>query len=250
MQLKAVIVDDEKGARESLHNLVQKFCPQIEVSAKAENIEDAYTKIVTHNPELVFLDIEMPNGNGFDLLKKFSELKFDIIFTTAYDHYAIKAIKYSAIDYLLKPIDIDDLKNSVLRVLQKRENKALQNEQILSLLNNIKPDQKEKKVALPEGDGLTFVNIKDIVRCESDGNYTTIILQENKRIVTSRTLGEYEELFANEGFFRIHRSHLIQLNHLKKYIKGEGGYAIMSDGSQVEVSRRKKTEFLEKLSSM
>ncbi len=248
MAINVIIIDDEKGARESLHKLIEKYCPQITVAAKATNIDEAYQLIKELSPQLIFLDIEMPNGSGFDLLKKFDHIHFDIIFTTAYDHYAIKAIKYSAIDYLLKPIDIDDLKNAIQRVLQKQKNKSIQNEQLLSLLNNIKPEQTDKKIALHEGDGLTFVRLKDIIRCESDGNYTTIILEGNRKIVTSKTLGEYEELFANENFFRIHRSHLIHLHHLKKYIRGEGGYVIMSDGSQVEVSRRKKQEFLDKLS--
>lgn len=248
MALNVIIIDDEKGARESLHKLIEKYCPQISVTAKAANIDEAYHLINQLSPQLIFLDIEMPNGSGFDLLQKFNHINFDIIFTTAYDHYAIKAIKYSAIDYLLKPIDIDDLKNAVKRVLQKQKDKTIQNEQLLSLLNNIKPEQNDKKIAIHDGDGLTFVNLKDIVRCESDGNYTTIILDGNKKIVTSKTLGEYEELFANENFFRVHRSHLIHLHHLKKYIKGEGGYVIMSDGSQVEVSRRKKQEFLDKIS--
>lgn len=248
MILKVIIIDDENGARESLHNLIEKYCPQLEIVAKATNIEDAYKLINELAPQLIFLDIEMPNGNGFDLLQKFSSINFDVIFTTAYDHYAIKAIKYSAIDYLLKPIDIDDLKSAVEKVIQKQNDKLIKNEQILSLLNNLKPEQADKKIALHEGDGLTFVRLKEIIRCESDGNYTTIILEGNKRIVTSKTLGEYEELFSNENFFRIHRSHLIHLNHIKKYIKGEGGYVIMSDGSQVEVSRRKKQEFLDKIS--
>jgi two-component system LytT family response regulator len=248
MAIKVIVIDDEKGARESLHNLIDKYCPQIEVAAKASNIDEAFKLINELSPQLIFLDIEMPNGNGFDLLQKFDSINFDIIFTTAYDHYAIKAIKYSAIDYLLKPIDIDDLKNAVERVVKKQKDKTIQNEQLLSLLSNIKPEQNDKKIALHDGDGLTFVRLKEIIRCESDGNYTSIILEGNKRIVTSKTLGEYEELFSNENFFRVHRSHLIHLHHIKKYIKGEGGYVLMSDGSQVEVSRRKKQEFLDKLS--
>lgn len=250
MALKVILIDDEKGARESLHNLIIKYCPQLEVIAKASNIDEAYKLINELSPQLIFLDIEMPNGNGFDLLQKFTTINFDIIFTTAFDHYAIKAIKYSAIDYLLKPIDIDDLRNAIERVLLKQKNKNLQNEQILSLLSNIKPEQNDKKIALHEGDGLTFVRLKDIVRCESDGNYTTIILEGNKRIITSKTLGEYEELFSNDNFYRVHRSHLIHLHHIIKYIKGDGGYVLMSDGSQIEVSRRKKQEFLDKLSQI
>lgn len=245
---KAVIVDDELGARESLAKMLEKNCKNIEVVAKADNMMNAFVEITNHQPDLVFLDIEMSNGNAFDLLEKFKQINFNIIFVTAYDHYAIKAIKFSAIDYILKPIDPEELVKAVSRFESQHENKSSLDKKFKTLLSNVKPENKLKKVGIPDGDGLIFINLSDIIRCDSDGNYTYFLLTTGKKIVASRTLGEYEQMFADDNFFRIHRSHLINLEHVKKYIKGEGGYVVMSDNSQVEVSRRNKNEFLERLS--
>ena len=246
--IKAIIVDDELGARESLLKMVEKNCKNIEVVAKADSMTTAFEAINKHQPDLVFLDIEMPNGNAFDLLEKFKEIDFDIIFTTAYDHYAIKAIKFSAIDYILKPIDSEELVQAVQRFEEKNVQKNMLDKKFKALLSNIRPENKLKKVGIPDGDGLIFINLSDIIRCDSDGNYTFFVLTTGKRILASRTLGEYEQMFIDDNFFRVHRSHLINLQHVKKYIKGEGGYVIMGDNSQVEVSRRNKTDFLEILS--
>jgi two-component system LytT family response regulator len=247
--IKAIIVDDELGARESLSKMIEKNCKQLEIVAKADSALAAFEAITTKQPQLVFLDIEMPNGNAFDLLEKFKEINFNIIFTTAYDHYAIKAIKFSAVDYILKPIDPEELVEAVKRFEKKQQGEpSVLDKQFKTLLSNVRPENKLKKVGIPDGDGLIFINLSDIIRCESDGNYTFFILTSGKKIIASRTLGEYEQMFTEDNFFRIHRSHLINLQHVKKYIKGEGGYVIMSDDSQVEVSRRNKNEFLEKLS--
>lgn len=247
--IKAIIVDDELGARESLSKMIEKNCKQLEIVAKADSAQAAFEAITSKKPDLVFLDIEMPNGNAFDLLEKFKEINFNIIFTTAYDHYAIKAIKFSAVDYILKPIDPEELTEAVKRFEKKQQGEPnVLDKQFKTLLSNVRPENKLKKVGIPDGDGLIFINLSDIVRCESDGNYTFFILTNGKKIIASRTLGEYEQMFTEDNFFRVHRSHLINLQHVKKYIKGEGGYVIMTDDSQVEVSRRNKNEFLEKLS--
>lgn len=247
--IKAIIVDDELGARESLSKMIEKNCKQLEIVAKADSALAAFEAITNKQPQLVFLDIEMPNGNAFDLLEKFKEINFNIIFTTAYDHYAIKAIKFSAVDYILKPIDPEELVEAVKRFEKKQQGEpSVLDKQFKTLLSNVRPENKLKKVGIPDGDGLIFINLSDIIRCESDGNYTFFILVTGKKIIASRTLGEYEQMFTEDNFFRIHRSHLVNLQHVKKYIKGEGGYVIMSDDSQVEVSRRNKNEFLEKLS--
>lgn len=248
--IKAIIVDDELGARESLSKMLEKNCSNVQIVAKADSMLSAYEAIINLHPDLVFLDIEMPNGNAFDLLEKIKEIDFDIIFTTAYDHYAIKAIKFSAIDYILKPIDPEELLQAVKRYEEKSGQKNMLDKKFKTLLNNLKPENKLKKVGIPDGDGLIFINLADIIRCDSDGNYTFFILTSGKKIVASRTLGEYEQLFADDNFFRIHRSHLINLQHVKKYLKGEGGYVIMSDNSQVEVSRRNKNDFLQKLAQI
>ncbi len=248
--IKAIIVDDELGARESLSKMLEKNCTSVQIIAKADSMQSAYESIINLHPDLVFLDIEMPNGNAFDLLEKIKEIDFDIIFTTAYDHYAIKAIKFSAIDYILKPIDPEELVQAVHRYEEKSGQKNMLDKKFKTLLNNLKPENKLKKVGIPDGDGLIFINLADIIRCDSDGNYTFFILTSGKKIVASRTLGEYEQLFADDNFFRVHRSHLINLQHVKKYLKGEGGYVIMSDNSQVEVSRRNKNDFLQKLAQI
>ncbi len=248
--IKAIIVDDELGARESLSKMVEKNCKQIEIVGKADSMKTAYELITTLNPDLVFLDIEMPKGNAFDLLEKFKQINFHIIFTTAYDHYAIKAIKFSAVDYLLKPIDPEELVAAIEKFESKLGQKSELNQQFKALLSNVRPENKLKKVGIPDGEGLVFINLSDIIRCDSDGNYTYFLLTNGKRIVASRTLGEYEQLFSDDNFFRVHRSHLINLEHVKKYIKGEGGYVVLSDNSQVEVSRRNKNDFLEKLAHL
>jgi two-component system LytT family response regulator len=248
--IKAIVVDDEKGARESLSKMIERNCADIEIVAKADSMLSAYEAINTHNPDLVFLDIEMPNGNAFDLLEKFKEINFDIIFTTAYDHYAIKAIKFSAIDYILKPIDVEELMLAVNRFESKTDKKDGLDKKFKMLLSNMKPENKLKRVAVPDGDGLIFIELADIIRCESDSNYTYFILTSGKKIVAARTMGEYEQMFIDDNFYRVHRSHLINLNHVKKYIRGEGGYVVMDDNTQVEVSRRNKNDFLERLAHL
>jgi two-component system, LytTR family, response regulator len=243
--MKAIIIDDEAGCRDALESLLKKYCPYVSSITKAVNADSGYEAIIANKPDIVFLDIEMPGGSGFDLLERLGEVNFDVIFTTAYGHFAIKAIKFSAVDYLLKPIDPDELVKAVEKTAQKKFSQSLINQKFQALLENLHPAAKSKKVAVPDAGGFTFVNVADIVRCESDGNYTTIILAGGAKMVASKTLGDFEELFTGEKFFRVHRSHLINMEKIKKYIKGEGGYVVMEDNSQVEVSRRKKLEFLE-----
>ena len=246
-KITTVLIDDEQGARESLANLLSKYVDNIEVIGKADSASTGYNMIQELKPNLVFLDVEMPNGNAFDLLEKFETIDFHIIFVTAYDHYAIKAIKYSAIDYLLKPIDLDELRSAVEKYKALSGKSKDINEKIKLLLSNLSNDVGAKKIVVPDNEGLNLIHLQDIVRCESDGDYTNIDLANGKRILSANTLGDYEDLLTNSGFFRIHRSSIINLSHIKKYIRGEGGSVVMSDGSEVEVSRRKKAEFLDKL---
>lgn len=250
MKFKAIIIDDETGPRESLDQLLEKHCRNISVIAKADSVESAYESITQLNPDLVFLDIEMQTGNAFDLLEKFDRIDFAIIFTTAFNHYAINAIRFSAIDYLLKPVDADDLKAAVSRFEMKKHDEAALNHKFQTLLNNIQPDSRSKKIGIPDGDSLVFIDIKDLIRCHSDGSYTSFFLTSGKKIMASKPIGEYEELLQEERFFRIHRSFLINLDHIKKYVKGDGGYVVMSDGAEVEVSRRKKNDFIAMLSNL
>ncbi len=247
---KAIIVDDEKGARESLSKMIEKNCKNIEIVAKVDSANSAFEAINELHPDLVFLDIEMPKGSGFDLLEKFNEINFDIIFTTAYDHYAIKAIKFSAVDYLLKPVDIEELVLAVNRFDAKDAKKSALDIKFKTLLTNVKAGNKLTRIGIGTGETITFIDLADIVRCESDSNYTYFILTSGKKILASNSLGDYEQLFVDTSFCRVHRSHLINLQHVKQYIKGDGGYAVMIDNSQVEISRRAKIEFLDKLTHL
>ncbi len=246
--ITAIIVDDEKGARESLAKMVEKYCPQIHIAAKAESMLTALEAIEFHQPQLVFLDIEMPNGNAFDLLEKVPAINFDIIFTTAYDHYAIRAIKFSAIDYLLKPVDHEELVLAVDRVKNKVDQQEIQKKKFDTLLSNIKPG-KPKKLALPEGDSYMFVDVELVIRCESVNSYTIFYLTDGRQIVVTRTLGDFEHLLEEENFVRVHRSHLVNYNHVKKFIKVENSYLIMDDDTKVEVSRRGKMDLLDKIAN-
>lgn len=252
MTTKVAIIDDEEGARESLSNILTEYFPSVSILAKADSAKKGLELIQAYHPDLIFLDIEMPNGNAFDLLSS-SELKdkidFDVIFTTAFDHYAIQAIKFSALDYLLKPIDIDDLKEALQRYELKKKEKNYLHEKLDVLLSNFRMEKSDglRKVAIPDMEGLNFIPLNDIIRCESDGNYTILFCENGKKILSSKSLSDYDDMFSNEKFFRVHRSHLVNLYHIKKYYRGEGGYVVMSDSSQIEVSRRKKNEFMEKV---
>ena len=246
--IEAVVVDDERKGRELLVKILQTYCNDIEVVGQAETANQAYEVISATKPKLVFLDIEMPNGTGFDLLKMFAKIEFDIIFTTAYDHYAIKAIKYAAIDYLLKPIDIDELQEAVFKVQNKvnQETKG-QPENIEVLLSALTNANLVKKIAIPDQEGVAIVEISDIIRCQADSNYTLIFLKDGSKLVSTKTLKEYNNLLDEAVFKRVHNSFLININHIKKYIKGDGGQVVMSDDSIVEVSRRRKNDLLDAL---
>lgn len=246
--IKTVVVDDEKKGRELLVKVLHNYCSGIEVVGQAETANQAYEVITSKKPDLVFLDIEMPNGTGFDLLKMFPKVGFNIVFTTAYDHYAIKAIKYSAIDYLLKPIDIDELQEAVAKVQDKANEEANnQHQNIDILLSALTNSNQVKKIAIPDQEGVAIVEISDIVRCQADSNYTLIFLKDGRKIVSTKTLKEYNNLLDERTFMRVHNSFLINVDHIKKYIKGDGGQVVMSDDSIVEVSRRRKNDLLEVL---
>jgi len=244
--IDAIIVDDESYCCETLEILVGKCCPDIQIVAICNSGEEALMAIRQHRPQLVFLDIEMPNMNGFELLEKILLVDFALIFTTSYDHYAIKAIRFSALDYLLKPIDRDELQRAVLRVAQRRSTPTSQQlELLIEKLNQV--DTLRNKIALPTMEGLQMVEIHSIISCCSDANYTHFVLKNNKKIIVSRTMKDVEELLEDHGFLRVHHSYLVNLDEILKYVKGEGGYLMMSDGSSVDVSRSKKEVLLQKL---
>ncbi|CAN5352388.1 LytTR family DNA-binding domain-containing protein [soil metagenome] len=240
--IKCIIVDDEVRARNGLKKLIENYCVRIEVLGMADSVANARVLIAETKPDLVFLDIDMPGGDGFDLLEQIDDMTFEVIFATAYDQFALKAIKFSALDYLLKPIDLEELISAVEKMHQKLGQKP-NNEKYSSLKANIAQKTLER-MALPSSDGLTFVSIKDVVRLQSDGSYTVFHIAGSKCILVAKTLGEYEEILAENGFFRTHHSHIININRIQKYVRGRGGYVVMDDGSSVDVSARRKDEFL------
>jgi two-component system, LytTR family, response regulator len=248
--IHAVIVDDEKKGREILHELLINYCPNVAVTGTAASVKEAYELIIAEKPDLVFLDIEMPHQSGFDLIEQFDEIDFEIVFTTAYDQYAIKAIRYSALDYLLKPIDIEDLKNTLLRVEKMRQYRFRNKVNIDTLIENLKGKQFQK-ILLPCTDGFMLVDVNKIICCTANGNYSIVIMEDSAtNILVAKTLKYFEEILSPDLFFRIHNSTLINLNYVKKYSKEDGGYVVMKNDSRFEISRRKKIEFMQKILSM
>jgi two-component system LytT family response regulator len=246
--LKAIIVDDEEKSRQTLNSLINTHCPEVTVTALCDSVNAALKAIGSQLPDLVFLDIEMPFQNGFNLFEKIKKPEFEVIFTTAYDQYAIKAIKYSAMDYLLKPIDSDELIMAVNKIKENKSGSVSSVQHLEALLSNLKLKGTSAKIAIPTFEGFQMISSEDIIKCIADESYTHITLVNNAKITVSRPLKEYEELLSDLNFFRVHNSCLVNLAHITKYIRGDGGYAVMSDGSSVEVSRRKKNELVTRLS--
>ena len=245
--IKTIIIEDEQKSRDVLASLVQRNCPELSIVGLANNVGEGEEMIKTLKPDLVFLDISMPDGSGFDLLEKVHGYKFELIFATASDQHAIRAIKYSACDYLLKPIDAEELKQAVAKVVMKK-NAVPNMENLQFLIQQLKrADENFQKITLPTGNAYEIVNIKDIVRCEADGSYTNFHLSDKRKLMISAGLKHYEELLPESEFIRVHHHHLINMNHVVRFLKEDGGYAVMSDGSKIEISRRKKETFMERL---
>ena len=244
--VKAMIIDDEPYCCESLAILLEEYCPEVTVTGIFYDGSDALIAIRKQAPDLIFLDVEMPKMNGFDMLKQLPTVNFEIIFTTSYDQYALKAIRFSAIDYLLKPIDTDELQNAVQKVIQRSQKPIEQQLEIL-MQKFYKPSVPVSRVALPTMEGLQMIAVDTIISCEADSNYTSLRLKNKKKIVVCRNLKDIEELLEEYSFARVHRSYLVNLNEVEKFVKGEGGYLIMSDGSTIDVSRNKKDELVKKL---
>ncbi len=244
--IRAIIIDDEKNSREYIQTVLQDYCPDVEVITTADSVATGIDAIKKHSPDLIFLDIQMPGGDGFELLGKFPQPRFDVIFITAYDHYAIKAFEFSALDYLLKPVDISRLQEAVGKIIEKKDQDRKQ-EKFEVLIENLKNVSNQfNKIMLPNMEGFTAVEVREIIRCEGDVNYTKLFLMDGSKILISKTLKELENLLEDFNFCRIHKSHLVNLNNVKSYTKGRGGYVVMDDGTKVDVSRNKKKELIEK----
>jgi len=242
--IKAILIDDEMHCLKTLSILLKEYCPDVQVSAQCENGEAGIEAIKKFKPDLVFLDIEMPLMNGFELLEHFEQIPFSVIFTTGYDQYAIKAIRFSALDYLLKPIDPKELITAVHKV-QVQKNPAFA-EQIRLLMDQVKHKETGiTKIAVPTSEGFELIPADQLIRCEAHSNYTHLFLKNKTRIIACRTLKEMEEQLHHFTYFlRVHHSYVVNLNEVTKYIRGEGGYLIMSDGSTVNVSHSRKEALL------
>ncbi|MEL7004290.1 MAG: LytTR family DNA-binding domain-containing protein [Bacteroidota bacterium] len=244
--LNAVIIDDEQHCQDRIVKLLKGYPNVLQLVGTFDNVEAAYDGILRLRPDVIFLDVHLNDKTGFDLLRSFEEISFEIIFTTAYDKYAINAFKFSAVDYLLKPISTEEFGRVIGKLEEKVSLKSLE-AKMATLFHNLEPTGSQpKRIAIPTVDGFTYVQIKDIVRCNADVNYTHLFTKEGEKFTVARTLKTFEELLTPHNFLRIHNSHLINLSYVSKYTKGKGGYITMKDGTEVEVSVRKKEIFLKK----
>lgn len=240
MKLRAIIVEDEETSRSILKNYLNKYCPNVEVLGEAENIEEGLVLIRNNNLDVVFLDVEMPYGNAFDLLEKVGDINFETVFVTAYNHYAVEALNAHASYYLMKPISIDELIKAVDYVTEIRtKEEALQGEVLVPKTNTIKG-----KITIPQQDGFEIINTSDILYCKADDNYTEIYLNNDKKKLVSKTLKYFEDALADSSFARVHKSYLVNVNEVVKYVKGKGGSVVLSNGQQVMVSASKKSSLL------
>jgi two-component system LytT family response regulator len=245
-KIRYIIVDDIGKSRQLLNTLIELQFPELEMVGEAATVKEALKLISDQNPDLVFLDVELKDETSFDLLQALPQIDFDIIFTTAHDKYAIQAIRFSAMDYLMKPIMVSELREAVKKVFEKKD-KLDKGRQIDALVYNINYGNADKKLALPTINGLEFISISEVVRCEASGNYTNFILSDGQRLLISKTLLDFEKMLTPYYFFRVHQSHLVNLRMIRKLNKGESGMLLMNDGSEIEVARRKKSELLEVL---
>jgi two-component system LytT family response regulator len=245
--IKAIIVDDEPHFRENLRTIMNLQATDIEVVAEAGSVAEAVRLITQLKPQLLFLDVHLPDGLGFDILKQLGSSGHKVIFTTAHDNYAITAFRFNAIDYLLKPVDPEMLIEALNRVREQPFLNSGLDERLQDVLS--KPSERTK-ISLPTLEGITMLNIQDIIRCESDGSYTSFFTTKGRRIVVSRSIKEYDELLTPYRFFRVHQSHLVNLQYVEQFLKVDGGTLIMSDGSQIEVSRRRKDQLLQLIQSL
>ena len=247
--MRAVIVDDEEDARKNLELILDEFCDNVEVVGEAGSAMEGVKMIKSRKPDLLFLDIEMPNGNGFDLLDCIDTDHLNIIFVTAYNEHAIKAFQYSAVDYLLKPIDIQLLTKSINKIEggSMKQDPSTKN-QLAAMANVYQRNQ--QKIAIPTLDGFDFISTNSIIRIEADRSYTKLFLTEGEKMIVSRSLSAFEKVLPSDHFFRTHKSHLININHIRKYLKSDGGKIEMDDGFYVDLSRSKREQFIQIIKSV
>ncbi len=243
--IRAIIVEDEKMSRETLRRLLEKYCPEVEVVAEADGYRKGVEEIRKHHPDVIFLDIQMPDGSGFRLLEEMEEIDFEIIFTTAFDQFAIKAIKYSALDYLLKPVIPQDLVEAVERVARKKAERNKNKNPDSNSKGSEMQEERSQKIILSTAEMIHVIDVDDIVRCESDNYYTHFFFLDGRKLLISKTLKENEDLLSPYNFIRPHKSHLVNIKYIKSYVRQDGGYILMNDGTRIPVSRRKKDKMME-----
>jgi two-component system, LytTR family, response regulator len=247
MQFKTLVIEDEPNSLEAITILIKNYSTNLELAGSAAAVNDAVTLIKSQKPDLVFMDVRIADGTGFDVLRKLPAINFELIFVTAYDSYAMEAIKFSAVDYLMKPVGIQEFEEAIARVKKRLEEKTKQQNVDALLYNLAQQNNADKKISIPTATGYEFINMKDVIWCGSDGPYTAFYLITKQKIISSRHLGFYEELLADKNFCRINHSIIINMLHIKRYIKGKGGQVIMNDDTELEISQRRKTDFLDKL---
>lgn len=238
--MRAILIDDEISNLENLRTLLQKHCPQVDILATAQNVNDAVNAIETHQPDLIFLDIQMGEQTGFDVLNLLPKRNFEVIFVTAYDHYGIQAVKFAALDYLLKPVDIDELKTAVHKAEQKLAAQT-QTAQLDFLLQQLKtPQPAVSKIALPMQSEIRYIALSEIIRCEADNTYTFFFLANNEKLLVSKSLKEYADLLKPNGFLRTHQSHLVNPKFVKSWLKEDGGVLLLTSGEKIPISKPNK----------
>lgn len=241
--MRAILIDDEKNNLDNLRQLLQAYCPAVEIIATAMNAADGKKLIHECKPDLVFLDIQMPKKTGFELLRDLDQYTFEVIFVTAYDQFAIQAVRFAAVDYLLKPVNIEELQAAVGRA-EIRRNEKKQNQQLENLLRLLNQSKDEHRIALATLKETRFVNTGTIVRCESSNNYTSFFLKDGEKLIVSKPIYEFEELLNDYGFIRPHQSHLVNRKYIKSLIKENGGYLLLDDGTEIPISRAKKEDVI------
>lgn len=243
--INAIIIDDEKLGRDTISGLLKRYCPEVNIIEQCDGVATAKVAIENRKPDLIFLDIAMPGGTGFDLLKSIGKIDFDVVFVTAHEEYVLKAMRFSAVDYLLKPIDEDELFDAVERVMKNRQEKL----QRLNVTNLIEQHfststKKFNNLCIPTNKGFQVIKLDDIICCEANNTYTILYLLDNKQILSTKPLAEYDNILTDSGFIRVHKSWLISMKHVIEYRRGEGGSVILTGDKSVDVSRRKKEQFL------
>jgi two-component system LytT family response regulator len=247
MNIRSIIIDDEPNNVENLQGIINTYCPGVEVAATAFNAVDGIAAIKEHHPDLIFLDIQMPEASGFDLLRAFTSVNFEVIFITAFDQYGIQAIKFSALDYLLKPINITEFQLAITKATERIEAKK-RNQNIDNLLDYIKAGQKSSpKIALPTLSEIMYVKVSAIIRCEADNNYTNFLLDTGEQILVCKTLKEFAELLEPHGFVRTHQSHLVNLHFVKSYLKEDGGMLLLTNQTKIPISRQNRDKIRDEL---